>query len=333
MFFCLFTIGIILAEPTGSVGLFQPLFPRDFAAGNDGTFYILDTKEHRVRHYSKEVEMINSFGGRGEGPGEFFYPSSIQFLDGVVYIEDAAFFTLFDAEGSPLKKKRKPFDADWFPTGKSWIAHKRSQSTGKVEVLWFSQDFQTQKVLDTDQDTTFVGDSFNPSGRPIPIALSKKRNRLAKAHKERFSIKVFDAHNGTLLQVLEEEVTLTPFDRDWGKESAEVMIRMLQAYDALDSKPSSFVFPDYFSAIQRLAYTVDDHLIAYSVLRPGRIKPDFAFDLAGKKIPIKGNPDDYIYKVMMQHDGFAYLNFYNEEEVTIKRVSLEALEAVLTGKE
>ncbi|MBO1322680.1 hypothetical protein [Acanthopleuribacter pedis] len=108
---------------SGSVGLFQPLFPRNFAQGDDGSFYILDAREHKIRHYSQQITLLNEFGSRGEGPGEFFFSDGISFFDGVVYIEDAVFFTLFDSRGKPLQKIKKPFDADWFPTGKSWIAY------------------------------------------------------------------------------------------------------------------------------------------------------------------------------------------------------------------
>ncbi|CAM2005249.1 hypothetical protein [Acanthopleuribacter pedis] len=331
MIYLLFALALQSQTTIGPVDLYQPLFPRNFAKGDDGTFYILDPEEHQVRHYSTQITRLKTFGGKGEGPGEFSFSSSINYLDGAVYVEDTGFFTLFHDDGKPREKIRKPFDADWFPTGKSWIALKRSKSMQYIELIWLSRDFKQQRILATDLDTSFEGTSFNPEGRPIPPAFSKMRNRMAIADKQRFSIKVFDTHTGTLLHTIKEKVERIPYDREWGEISAKRMLAMLTAYNALDSTPSSFNFPNYFPPIQKLEYTVDDHLIAYGLLRPGRIKPDFAFDLSGKRVPIKGGPEDKIFRVLMQYNGFAYVNIFKNEEVFIQKAQLSELPAILAA--
>lgn len=314
---------------SGSVDLFQPLSPRCFAQGANGTFYVLDSREHQVRHYSENLKLLHTFGARGEGPGEFLFADGIFYFEGIVYVDDAVFFTLFDATGKPLKKIRKPFDAEWYPTGKSWIAFKRYERDGKAELIWFSEDFARRSLLDVDQDTTFADNTFNPEGRPIKPAFSKSRQHLAKADKNRFLIRVFDAHRGTLQHVIEQEVKLRPVDRAWGEETATKMLAMMQAYGSLERKPSALRFPEYFPPIIRLAYTVDDHLITFGVLRPGRLQADFAFDPAGKRVDIQGNPEDFIFKVLMKHDGFAYLSLFEDEETVIRKVPLADLEQVL----
>ncbi|CAM2010753.1 hypothetical protein [Acanthopleuribacter pedis] len=110
------------------------------------------------------------------------------------------------------------------------------------------------------------------------------------------------------------------------------MLSMMQAHHALEVTPTEFHFPDFFSPILRVDYTVDDHLVAFGMLRPGRLKPDFAFDLTGKRIPIRGRPNDYIFKVLMKHNGYAYVNCYEDEEVFIRRVPLSELERFLANK-
>ena len=227
------------------------------------------------------------------------------------------------------KKIRKLYGADWWPTGRRWIAHKRSDRTGKAEIIWFSKDFKQQRVLHVDQDATFEKNTFNPVGRPIPPALSKRRHRLAVADKQRFFIQVFDTHSGSLLHALEEKVHQIPFDRAWGEESAKKMLAMMQNHDALKSKPTMFRFPDYLPPILQLDYTVDDHLAVFGLLRPGRIKPDCSFDLDGEKVSLKGCPEDYISRILMQYNGFSYLNVYKDEEVFIQKILSAKLEETL----
>ncbi|CAM2010368.1 hypothetical protein [Acanthopleuribacter pedis] len=326
---CLFLCILGLPEGT-SVGLYHPLFPAYFAEGDAGSFYVLDRREHQVRHYAKDLKLLRAFGAMGQGPGEFAFPIGIFYAGGTLYVEDPTFFTLFDAEGKPRKKIRKPFEADWYPTGKSWIAERRYEATGKWELLWFSYDFEETKVLHVDRDTFDVDGVMNPAGRPVPSALSKDHRWLAKAEKSRFHVTVFDTHRGEAVRVLEEKVTPVPFDRAWGEESVKNIRAMRKTMSPhRQSKNKGAVFPDFFPPILKVAYTVDDELVVFGLLRPGQIKPDFVYDLAGRSVPIKGDPDPFIYKVLMKHEGYAYLTLEVDEEAFIYKVPLAQVPAIL----
>lgn len=64
--------------------------------------YVVDTKGHRVRVYSTLGEYLFDFGERGQGPGEFNYPTNICLdREEKVYITDAMNFRVqvFDTEG------------------------------------------------------------------------------------------------------------------------------------------------------------------------------------------------------------------------------------------
>ena len=47
--------------------------------GSEGSFYVLDDKEFKVFRFSPEGRLIQKFGGKGQGPGDFQSPNLIVF--------------------------------------------------------------------------------------------------------------------------------------------------------------------------------------------------------------------------------------------------------------
>ncbi len=64
--------------------------PEDIAFDREGNIYVLDAGNHRVQKFSSEGKFISSFGRKGQGPGEFQMPLSIDCGEnGRIYIPDA----------------------------------------------------------------------------------------------------------------------------------------------------------------------------------------------------------------------------------------------------
>lgn len=63
--------------------------PTDIAFDDQGNWYILDSGNHRIQKFDVDGNYLDTFGGQGQGPGEFAYPASID-LDskGYMYISD-----------------------------------------------------------------------------------------------------------------------------------------------------------------------------------------------------------------------------------------------------
>jgi len=59
------------------------------AVASDGGFYAVDSRAHRVRHYTATGTPVRDWGGLGDEPGRFCFPASIA-LDGQgnVYVAD-----------------------------------------------------------------------------------------------------------------------------------------------------------------------------------------------------------------------------------------------------
>jgi DNA-binding beta-propeller fold protein YncE len=79
--------------------------PTDVFVDKDGTIYVSDGYGNaRVHKFSKEGELIISWGEPGRGPGQFNLPHGIYVHEGIVYVADRenCRIQLFDTEGKYL---------------------------------------------------------------------------------------------------------------------------------------------------------------------------------------------------------------------------------------
>ncbi|MCP3963934.1 MAG: 6-bladed beta-propeller [bacterium] len=77
----------------------------DIEIGSQGEIYVLDDANYVVKKFSKEGEILVSFGGEGQGPGEFLKPKKMAIDDrGRVYVTDTMKLRvlIFDTDGEFL---------------------------------------------------------------------------------------------------------------------------------------------------------------------------------------------------------------------------------------
>lgn len=72
-----------------------------------GRFYVVDVANHEVKIFNKRLELIKTFGRRGEGNGEFNFPSHISTdREGNIYVTDSMNFRIqiFSPDGRFIAK-------------------------------------------------------------------------------------------------------------------------------------------------------------------------------------------------------------------------------------
>ena len=69
-------------------------------------FYVLDRETFQVHKFSPDGKLLLSFGGKGQGPGDFQAPHDIQVLPDsrVAISEDMAFVSLFNSKGNFISR-------------------------------------------------------------------------------------------------------------------------------------------------------------------------------------------------------------------------------------
>jgi len=72
---------------------------------SEGCFYVLDDKEFKVFRFSPEGRLIQNFGGKGQGPGDFQSPHDIIFTTrGEIVVPDIFFLSFFKTDGTFLRR-------------------------------------------------------------------------------------------------------------------------------------------------------------------------------------------------------------------------------------
>jgi DNA-binding beta-propeller fold protein YncE len=76
-------------DPKALIGKGVLLRPTGIAADPvSGLVYVADTQAHDIKIFTEEGELVRTLGRRGQGPGEFNYPTHLAFAHGELYVTD-----------------------------------------------------------------------------------------------------------------------------------------------------------------------------------------------------------------------------------------------------
>ena len=81
--------------------------PADVVVDDEGSIFILDAGNHKVKKYDKDGNFLSSFGEKGIGPGEFIGPTHMEIcVNGDIIINDRAVrvVNIFDRNGHFIKR-------------------------------------------------------------------------------------------------------------------------------------------------------------------------------------------------------------------------------------
>ncbi len=93
----------ITDEALGGKGFFSQL--SDVAVDDKGRVYVSDAKENNIKVFDAAGGYLKTIGRTGQGPGEFNYPTEIEFVRGRLYVRELLNHrvSVLDAEGIFIK--------------------------------------------------------------------------------------------------------------------------------------------------------------------------------------------------------------------------------------
>lgn len=75
-------------------------YPYSMDFGPDGRLYVADRNQSAILIWDKNGKFLKSFGTKGDGPGELFFPVKISIVDGEIWVWDShRKFSIYDLEG------------------------------------------------------------------------------------------------------------------------------------------------------------------------------------------------------------------------------------------
>jgi hypothetical protein len=204
-----------------------------YAVDDEGNVYVLDWREKTVKKYDRFGKFLLSFGGSGQGPGEFSSPSEMRYLPGghlIVFEGENQKYTCFTKEGSLTRTGR--FEKLMFPpyfcfASGNYIAMNvlRDQETTTHIIGIFDEKSELIKPLHqmqrrtdppwprgNDPDSrarrfaeTFSRIAFKPS---LVMALNESE-QIYFANTDRFEIKIARS-DGRLIRIIKADLPFLP---------------------------------------------------------------------------------------------------------------------------
>ena len=180
---------------------------------DDGNFYVLDYKKHRVTKFNSKGEKLSAFGNRGEGPGEFKSPSRLSFSPGtgVVVTEMMNEATIFSKEGKAVKKINFAKSLGFlfnirFIGGNLFYAEKQGDRDVRHQIL------MTSEGKPVDSDLFFcAGWTLNlPSGEQYRLSYKELtprlvfgcyKSRAVVGRSDQYKVKIIDAKGGVINEI------------------------------------------------------------------------------------------------------------------------------------
>lgn len=178
-----------------------------------GNFYVLDRAAFKVHKFSPDGDLLLSFGGQGQGPGEFQAPHHISVLKNgsLAVSEDMAFVSLFDTEGNFLERLTAErglgltcISEDLF-YGWLWAESGRTQHffdhAGRIQKTFHSVSLDAFSVSAPDESGRLVMFNYATPEIAPSLIFSRSKAHTVAAVGDRYQFPVMDLEGRTISTV------------------------------------------------------------------------------------------------------------------------------------
>jgi hypothetical protein len=287
----------------------------------DGTVYVLDMKDSRVKVFDAQGRFVRAFGKAGQGPGELNQPVGILLTPAnEVLVEDAlnqrlAFFSL---EGTFLRhvSTAKVLGLTGIQMDGHGLVVGRSMGLGEggklsMDVKTYDQDLNPKAKLASVEFPISPQTKVNPFVAMNLLYALDGQGRLFLGSSRDYEIKVVSADGKTIRTIGRDygPVPITPADKD-------EMLKLIPNVAGANVK-DMIQFPDVYPPFASFVLADEGRLLVRTYEK-GRAKEEYfwdAFDAEGR----------YLARVSLAHDlrlwrdGKAY--FIVEDEDGFKTLS------------
>lgn len=298
----------------------------------DGSVFISDNRKHRVLKFDTRGDLVKSFGQRGEGPGDLYYPKCKSLCNNELMISEYASrkrISFFDTKGNFVKiiKTRRPvFNPIQLNEKKiMYYFHKYgpndSRAVTKVKVTLVAKDIISGKesVVDSYSFTrhslpwgpTGVMSYNNVKGEPI---FRKTNNgNIISGFTDSNELKILSPE-GKLIKIMKLNTDPVPVTKEYIEEVRSRAIKRTEKNSSSQrAKPTlkalrSKYFPELFGKFHPLYSDIktdsDGNILVFI--------NDLSFDSKDLKFHVYSPGGDFICECKIEKNG---INFNVDERI------------------
>jgi hypothetical protein len=280
----------------------------------DGTVFVLDTKDSRVKVFDAKGKFLRAFGKAGQGPGEMNQPVGILITpENEVLVEDAlnqrlAVFGL-DGTFSRHISTAKALGLSGIQMDGHGLIVARSMGLGEagkmsMDVKTYDRDFNPKVKLASFEFPVSLQAKINPFSAMNLLYALDGQGGLYFGSQPGYEIKVLSLE-GKPLKTIGREYGPLPIT----KEDKDEMLALIPNVSGVNVR-DMIQFPEYFPAFGNFVLADEGRLLVRTYEK-GRAKKEYywdVFDADGRyiaKVPI-------VHEIRLWRDGKAY--FFVEDE-------------------
>jgi len=223
---------------TGEIGMVNL---HQTALAGDGSVYVLSLINYKIKKFDARGQLVKTFGGKGQGPGEFNYPTRLFIENDRIYVWDIeeSRFSEFHQDGTFMAWKSPPRHGVDIVRKRggwaygTWVSAVKSEPNAVVTLFLADEEFkQVQPIAESRGNgygATFIaerGKSIYTPVHPVPkLEVSRDGKRIYLLSPTTLDVTIFD-ENGNPVGQLKKNMPRLPFNPDWANIRLEEVKRI-----------------------------------------------------------------------------------------------------------
>jgi len=291
--------------------------------GKDGTAYVLDMKDNRVKVFDVRGKFLRAFGKKGQGPGELNQPVGLTITpENEILVEDVLNqrLALFTLDGKFLRhiSTAKTLGLSGIEMDGRGLIVARSMGLGdagkmSIDVKTYDKDLNPKIKLAAVEYSISLQSKINPYSAMNLLYALDSQGRLYLGSQKGYEIKVLSLE-GRLLKTIGRDydpVAITKEDKDG-------MLKQLSNVPGVNIK-DMIQFPKVFPPYGNFVLADEDRLLVRTYEK-GRAEKEYywdVFDAEGRfvaKVPIAHEirlwRDGKVYFIVENEDGYKVLKCF-----------------------
>ena len=291
--------------------------------GKDGTAYVLDMKDNRVKVFDVRGKFLRAFGKKGQGPGELNQPVGLTITpENEILVEDVLNqrLALFTLDGKFLRhiSTAKTLGLSGIEMDGRGLIVARSMGLGdagkmSIDVKTYDKDLNPKIKLAAVEYSISLQSKINPYSAMNLLYALDSQGRLYLGSQKGYEIKVLSLE-GRLLKTIGRDydpIAITKEDKDG-------MLKQLSNVPGVNIK-DMIQFPKVFPPYGNFVLADEDRLLVRTYEK-GRAEKEYywdVFDAEGRfvaKVPIAHEirlwRDGKVYFIVENEDGYKVLKCF-----------------------